>query len=73
MEEGEKKKKKKAQQQQKSKPYSLQDDHTRVSFIQSEIRSRNTSNPCISLSVPRDYADRGLKHISKLNKLLSMS
>lgn len=39
--------------------------------MQSEIRSRNSSNLYISLPIPRGYADRGLKHISKLNKLPS--
>lgn len=58
-------------QKWKSKPSSLQDSHTWVFFMQSEIRSRNTSNLYISLSIPRGYADRRLKHISKLNKLPS--
>lgn len=46
--------------------------HFPVSFILSEIISTNTSNPWISPPNPKGEADRGLKHITKINKLRCM-
>lgn len=72
MVEGEEKKNNKRHNNGKANPFLWHNSHTRVSFIQSEIRSRNTSDTCIILPVPRGCTDTRLKHISKLNKLPSM-